>query len=105
MQLDHAPPPKHECLFINAEPLPRYPHPGCIVIELVEEMLNLPQRILCGLLLGIFAEVKDAHKMLEVLPTLKSGDRLLTVKHLLVHCLQNEFIAKDIVVLEPHLKQ
>ena len=33
-----------------------------LVVQLIKEMLHLPQWILCSLLLGIFAEVEHAHK-------------------------------------------
>ncbi len=41
-ELQTAPSLKAESLLINTNPLPRNLHLGCILVELVEEMLDLP---------------------------------------------------------------
>ena len=86
-ELDSTPSLKSESLLINAHPLPWNPHVASVVVQLVEETLQLPKRILFGLLLCVFTEVKHSHELSEVLLMLDSSDCPLATGHLLVHCL------------------
>jgi hypothetical protein len=101
-ELDSAPSLKTEHLLVDADPLPRYPFLCCVVVKLVKETLHLPQWILCSLLLGIFAEVEHAHKMLKVLPLLETLNSSPSLRELLAHCTCNEVIAIECVTLKPH---
>jgi hypothetical protein len=103
MKFDPAPSLKSKRLLINTQPLTWNPHLCCVVIQLVKEMLHLPQRILCRLLLCVFVKVEHAHKTLEVLPPSEASDGLPSPRELLVHRLCNEVITKDLVWLEPHI--
>ncbi len=102
-KFDLAPSLKSKHLLINTQLLTWNPHLCCIVVQLVKEMLHLTQRILCHLLLCIFAKVKHAHKRSEVLPPLEASDGLPSPQELLVHRLCNEVITKDLVWLESHI--
>ena len=100
-ELGPGPSLEAKSLLIDAQPLPRNPHLASVLIQLVKEMLHFPKRILLGLLLHVFPEVEHTHEPSEVLPTSDASDQPLATFHLLVHCLCNELVAKDIVVLEP----
>ena len=103
-ELEPAPSLEAESLLVDAKPFTRNPHRARVLIKLVKETLHFPKRIFLCLLLRIFPEVKHAHEPSEVLPTSDASDRLIATGHLLVHCLRNELIAEDIVMLKPHRK-
>jgi len=103
-ELEPTPSLKAESLLVGTQPLSGNPHLASVVVQLVEEMLHFPKRILLCLFLCIFPEVRHAHEPSEVLPTSDTLDCPITTGHLLVHHLCNELVAKDIVMLEPHCK-
>ena len=101
-EFDATPTLKPERLLINCHPLAGNPHFGCIVINLVKEALHLPQWIFFCLLLCVLSKIKHAHESPEVFPAPDPSDRTVATRNMLVHCLGNELIPKDIVPLEPH---
>jgi hypothetical protein len=101
-QLQPTPSLKSQSLLINAQPLTWNPHLQRIVVELIQQMLDLPEWVLGRLLSCILAEVKHTHKTSEVPPTPGTVDGLLSSGPLPVHRLCDELIAKDHVGLKPH---
>ena len=84
-------------LFINGYPPSRNLHLPRLLIQLVQERLDLPQWVFGGLCLQIFAEVIEAQKSAEMLPSSKSSNRFSTRKDF-VHGGSNVVVPKQPVL-------
>jgi len=60
---------KPQRLLVNGDPFPRHPHVLCLLIQLIKQITDLPQRIRLLLFLGALMVVSYGEVPMEVFPT------------------------------------